>query len=713
MFNPLFRFFLIFFCAGSLQAGEFSASLPALMNAGDNAINEGDYGAALKYFEQAGQEAAVQQNKRAEILARSYAGDAWLSLQRPGMAWKQLDKALGLAEEFGDAGVLAHVLNNLANLYRYDLDKVAAAGVYEHAWEQANKAAEHSLAAQILVNQIRNAQDAGEYAGAVQYWEKARSNVKHLAGGQERALFLLALADSGLRLSAAGHPVAVHPLLQEAEQIAQELQDKRLLSYAKGYLAELYRQADKPVEALHLARQAVFFAQGVPDALFRWEWLSARLLQEKNELNAARQAYERALKHVHGIRGRLMSGRRDAREVFREYIRPVYFSLTDVLLQQAATADAGESAVLLKKVRDILELLRAAELEDYFQDACVANVRAGLPQQSIIPPADTAVVYPVLLPGRIELLLMLHDGIHQIRVPADTGEVTRTVIALQHKLQIQTRWEFAQQAQQLYHWLITPMLGKLGGVENLIIVPDGALRTIPMGALYDGKQYLLEQFAVAVTPGMDLTNTLPSPQKEPDIFLNGLTSAVQNFSALPDVKKEIGNIKGLFSKANVLFDKEFLLDSFNDVLENDSYRVVHIASHGIFSRDPGDTFILTYDSKLTLDRLENLIRFNKIKQESVELLTLSACQTAVGDERAALGLAGVAVKSGVKSALASLWYVSDEATSLLMADFYRNLKDPEIGKAQALRKAQTTLLQQRRFNHPIFWAPFILIGNWL
>ena len=143
------------------------------------------------------------------------------------------------------------------------------------------------------------------------------------------------------------------------------------------------------------------------------------------------------------------------------------------------------------------------------------------------------------------------------------------------------------------------------------------------------------------------------------------------------------------------------------------YLIVHIASHGQFDRNPKKTFLLAYDTKITMDRLENLLSFTQFRDDPVELLTLSACKTVEGDERAALGLAGVAIKAGAKSALASLWAVNDESTSQLISEFYRQISHSQLSKAQALRRAQQKLLEQKTFRHPVYWAPFLLIGNWL
>jgi CHAT domain-containing protein len=124
--------------------------------------------------------------------------------------------------------------------------------------------------------------------------------------------------------------------------------------------------------------------------------------------------------------------------------------------------------------------------------------------------------------------------------------------------------------------------------------------------------------------------------------------------------------------------------------------------------------VLTYDTKLTLNNLESLIRPSQYRGQPVELLVLSACQTAAGDDRAALGLAGVAVKAGARSALASLWFVNDQSTSALIAEVYQQMRrSPPISKAHALQAAQVKLLNDRRYRHPCYWSPFLLIGNWL
>jgi CHAT domain-containing protein len=140
---------------------------------------------------------------------------------------------------------------------------------------------------------------------------------------------------------------------------------------------------------------------------------------------------------------------------------------------------------------------------------------------------------------------------------------------------------------------------------------------------------------------------------------------------------------------------------------------VHIASHGLVESNVKNTFVLAFDQKITMDRLAELVGLFRFRKAPLELLTLSACETAAGDDRAALGLAGVAVKAGARSALATLWFIDDAVTSDLIGEFYKQLQNPTLSKAQALQKAQVKILKDPRYQHPNFWAPFLLINNWL
>jgi CHAT domain-containing protein len=233
-----------------------------------------------------------------------------------------------------------------------------------------------------------------------------------------------------------------------------------------------------------------------------------------------------------------------------------------------------------------------------------------------------------------------------------------------------------------------------------------------MAALHDGKQFLISKYAVATTPGLNLTDPRPINRERVKVLSSGLTESVQGFPPLPHVSTELRTIRTLY-RGNQLLNREFVVSGLEKELKEKLFSVLHIASHGRFDKDVAHSFILAYDDKLTMAKLDQYVGLFKFRQEPLELLTLSACETAVGDDRAALGLAGVAIKAGARSALATLWSINDEASSSVVAEFYQQLRDPTISKAVALQRAQLKMLADNAYEHPAYWSPFLLLNNWL
>jgi len=284
---------------------------------------------------------------------------------------------------------------------------------------------------------------------------------------------------------------------------------------------------------------------------------------------------------------------------------------------------------------------------------------------------------------------------------------------LRARLEKRSSYQYIPHARQLYDWVLRPFDADLqaAGVTTLVFVPDGTLRTVPLAALHDGKAFVIDRYAVATVPGLTLTDPRPLAPGASLALLGGLTESVQGFAALPAVAAELDSVGGIYP-GTLLKDADFSSARFAAALTEASYSVVHIASHGQFGGDISDTFLLTHDGRIALNDLESQIGRTATRDHPVELLTLSACQTAAGNERAALGLAGVAVKAGARSAVATLWSVSDRASAELVTRFYKDLQGG-APKATALREAQLALLKESRYRHPAYWSPFLLIGNWL
>lgn len=427
------------------------------------------------------------------------------------------------------------------------------------------------------------------------------------------------------------------------------------------------------------------------------------------------------------------------KERFREqHIRPVYTKPVDVSLQLAKSVlPISKRKDFLKQSIVTIESLYVSDLQDYYLSLhdCISeeaflSKRKGsqesleLKRLSSGLKEHTAILYPILLPGRLELLLILPGNILQRTITEVNSEkvnsqtVNQTARAFQKSVNNKrSHSNPIRLGKKLYRWLIAPISNDLTrhNIQTLVTVPSDSLRMIPMTALMNptDKSYLIEKFALATTPSLTNTNLNFSFTQKVNILVNGLSEAVQGFSTLPHVRDEVTSISTLFHQKAVLLNQDFVVQTFTNTLSQNPYTLVHIASHGQFNHNNQDTFLLAYDKKLNMNKLEELLAMDSFQKQPVELLTLSACQTAMGDERAALGLAGVAIKSGVKSAIASLWAVNDNSTAELMKEFYRQLL--KLPKAQALQQAQLKVMkmEKHKYAHPYYWAPFLLIGNWL
>lgn len=641
------------------------------------------------------------------------------------MAEATLKQSIELARAAKDPHVDAVALNNLGNLYSYRNRYDDARKEYSAAHDLAMTSNDPALASQVSSNLARNALDSGDYESAKIWAGRVVTKASRLQDTHDKAYQLLGAGrifdkvfldapdhDNNLRLRA-------FEIFQQAAAVGEAIGDKRALSYARGYEGELYEAEKKYDEALRLTREAILLAQtlNAPDILYRWEWQTGRLLHAKHDDTAAIAAYRRAVETLQLIRHdvALRYGNPNAHSSFRDVAGAIYFQLADLLLQRAdSAADAADLNKTLLEARDCVELLKSAELEDYFQDECVNLLKSKTKGIETVS-GTAAVVYIIPLPNRTEMLVSLSSGLHRVKSPATEAELNSVAHAFRVNLEKRTTYEYLDQAKQLYDWLIKPLepLLQSPGIDTLVFVPDGALRNIPMAALYDGQKYLIQKYAVAVTPGLTLTEPRPFNKENVKMVANGLSDGVQGFSPLRYVPRELESLKKLFG-ATELMNSQFVKTNVEKEFWQQNYSIVHIASHGHFDADAKKTFLLMFDSKLDLDELEQLIRPSQLRDKPVELLTLSACQTAAGDDRAALGLAGVAIKAGARSALATLWFVNDESSSSLITNFYTQLRDhPDISKAKALQAAQIKLLSDQRYAHPCYWAPYLLIGNWL
>jgi CHAT domain-containing protein len=515
------------------------------------------------------------------------------------------------------------------------------------------------------------------------------------------------LSDRHLREIATGLATAV--------QQAKTLQDPRAESYALGSLGHLYELAAQSQEAQKLTQQALMIAQGIDasDIAYRWQWQVGRLMKEEGKKPEAVAAYTVAIDTLQSLRQDLASINPDNPDVqfsFRESVEPVYRELVD-LLTDPNEAPTQEN---LRQARQAIESLQLAELDNFFQEACLD----AKPIQIDEIDTTAAVIYPIILPERLAVIVALPNSplrlyntfVAQSEIESKLNEIQQNIGRRAGANQV-----VLQNSQQIYDWLIRPAEADLkqSQIQTLVFVLDGQLRNVPMAALHDGTQYLIENYSLALTPGLQLLPPQPLAKEELELLTAGLSEARQGFSALENVEQELLAIQENFP-SEVLFNQEFTQLNLQEIINSSQVPVVHIATHGQFSSQAERTFILTWDGRINVKELDGLLRQKEQElSRPIELLVFSACETASGDSRAALGLAGVAIRAGARSTIATLWQVSDESTAALMVRFYQELARGEgITKAEALRRAQVSLLQEREYRNPFFWSPYILVGNW-
>lgn len=420
-----------------------------------------------------------------------------------------------------------------------------------------------------------------------------------------------------------------------------------------------------------------------------------------------------AARQADALRPLVAAGRDLAPVRYEADLAPVYTDLARALLA-GSERRPSDAPALLRETRDAMERSRVAELEDYFRDECVREqelqqARMGFAESA----AGAALVYPVVLPERLELLVTLPDGgmaRHTVPVPART--LAAEADHLRALLEKRTTRQYLTPARRLYDWLLRPLVPSLAaaGVDTLVWIPDRRLRGIPLSALHDGERFVVERFAVAVTPSLALTDAAPRSGSGRALFA-GLSASRQGFAPLPFVPVELAAARERLG-GELLLDEGFRVAALERSLASEALGVVHLATHGRFEGRSEDSFVVAYDGRLGMAQLGRQVRRFRFRDEPLDLLVLSACETAAGDDRAALGLAGMAVRAGARSVVGTLWLVNDAATAELIGAFYRELARPGTSRARALQRAKQQLLATTVERHPGYWSPFLLVGSW-
>jgi filamentous hemagglutinin family protein len=393
------------------------------------------------------------------------------------------------------------------------------------------------------------------------------------------------------------------------------------------------------------------------------------------------------------------------------------------------TEDDGQS--LAQKVEKATGV-RPAFIYASFVPADLGGTKAGTPRTIAAQDSD-----------QLELLVVTAKGEPiRKRIPdATRAKVLRVADEFRNELINQRNLgtdTYLQLSQQLYGWLIAPLEADLQtrNINNLVFLPDTGLRSTPIAALHDGRGYLVERYSVGLMPSLSLTNTVITDIKNSQLLAMGVSQSTQGQDPLPAVPVELSTLVAKIWRGQLVLDTQTTLQNLKTLRGQQRYGILHMATHASFNPGPvGDSYIQLWDDKLRLDQVRQL----GLNDPQVEMMVLSACKTALGNEEAELGFAGLAVLSGVKTTVASLWSVSDAGTAALIIKFYENLKTAPT-KSEALRRAQLAMIKGEVYlkdgqiqglgaiggvplpaasvdtvdeplSHPYYWSGFTMVGN--
>ncbi|BBD69196.1 TPR repeat protein [Nostoc commune NIES-4072] len=689
------------------QAGDKMGSIGSQINQAQALQTLGFYRRSKQQLEVLTQNLAAMPDSEIKVSGLRSLG---LALQAIGDNKSQqvLEQSLATANKIVAKTQLSSILSSLGKVASDLLDPEAALNYFEDAQTAATNPNE---ALQARLARFKLLVDYNKLEYAIPLAPQLRQQLSELAPSHSS---LNAAINFVATLNRLENPDQVLPskdlaqLMADTVKSAQKIQDATAQAYALYQWAQLYGRKKQWSEAKELAEKSLNIARQLQadDLIAQSAWQVGKLYKQQGDRSKAITAYTEAVKSLKALRGDMVAVNPDVQFSFRESVEPVYRELVGLLLDEQPTQAA------LMQARELIESLQIAELDNFFREACLDKAQ----QIDEVDPTAT-VIYPIILSDRLGVILA-HAGqpLRYYVTQKSQAEIEQTLdkflVALNPVSDSKVR---DQLSQQIYDWLIQKAEVDQAFIDTktLVFVLDGRLRNIPMAALYDGNRYLIEKYAVALSPGLQLMAARSLSSNHIDAIIGGISQSRAGFSALPSVESEVKEISQTVP-SSMLLNEKFTSLALAAHVKSSKANVIHLATHGQFSSRLENTFLLTWDGELNVKELSELLKNRSgDSSKAIELLVLSACDTATGDNHAVLGLAGLAVKSGARSTIATLWPVKDKAAQMLMTRFYDQLRLPRITKAEALRQAQINLIRQTDFHDPFFWSAFVLVGNWL
>jgi CHAT domain-containing protein/Tfp pilus assembly protein PilF len=598
--------------------------------------------------------------------------------------------------------------------------------------------------------------NSGKYQEAIALFQKAKGLYQEIGNDLGIGITLDNIGSTYARLGQVEQAISFH---QQALTQYEKVGDRTGTGVALSNLGRAYANSGKQAEAIAAYQKALNIAREVHDPSTESVVLAniGDLLAQQKQIETAIAFLKQSVNVRESIRQSIRMLPREDRAAYKQSVSYTYRNLAKLLLQQERINEAIQ----------ILDLLKVQELQDYLRDVkgnehTASGITLFAPEQALIntdlqsllngsPLAAqiqqtaakqslslstsrsliaevqkfgdrAALFYPLLFEDRLFLVLLPAKSAPIVRsIAVQPQEFTKLLQDFRADLQDSSSSDVKDSSARLYQYLIKPIAADLksANIELLLYAPDGQLRYIPLAALYDGKQWLIENYSfnyLTASGFLDVQPVAKTPLKAiAAAFTQGeikfeIGNEKFDFIGLPFAAKEIDKIASTFPNTTKLVDASF--NRANAVSQFGSYNLIHLATHAAFVHGtPEDSFVLMGNG----DRL-NLRELREWKLPNTQLIVLSACQTAiggvVGSGEEILGFGYQIQRTGARAAIASLWTVSDQGTQMLMGNFYTQLQKGN-NIINSLRQAQLSLLQtkQSELQHPYFWSAFILIGN--
>ncbi|NMG21424.1 CHAT domain-containing protein [Brasilonema bromeliae] len=747
----------------------------------------GQYSLALKFFQQALVNVQKAKDPIEEANNLNKIGQVYSQVGQYSQALKFYRQALEISKKNNDKLGEGTILNNIGFVYNVMKKYSQARDYYQQALAVFKKTDAQPNIGTTLNNIGFVYQQLGQYSQAVESIEQALTILQQVG---DRAVVGRTLDSMGSAYKGMGQYSQALVSYQQALAVSREIGDRTAQRITLGNIGDLLAQQNKPQLAIIFYKQSVNVTEAIRAQLRSlpreqqqsytttvadiYRRLADLLLQQDRVLEA--QQVLDLLKiqelddYLHDVRGNEKTSKGVESPSPEQSINQGLKVIADKQIQ--ISRQLGELQKIPPTNRKPDQIAKIVELDaqlitEFNQFIDSPEVNAWLGQlspkaaQQIIPlenlnslrdnlqrlNQNAVLLYPLILENRLELVLTTPNTppIHR-SVPIKKEELNRAIADFRSALE-NSESNATIPAQKLYEWLIKPIEKDLANADakTIIYAPDGALRYIPLAALYDGKQWLAQRFRTNNITALSLTeiDTKPLPQIKvlagatTQRYIVQLESTLLPFKALEYAGAEVQNLATMMPGTKTLLDNEFNRQAMISYLN--VYTIIHMATHAFFvNGKPEDSFILMGDGGLV-----TLPDIQKLSLPNVDLVVLSACETAVSDQigkgEEILGFGYQVQRTGARAAIASLWSVSDGGTQALMNAFYAFLSQGKMNKAEALRQAQVAMITgdysgvtenkdrgilkstrqnlpakvANRLSHPYYWAPFILIGNGL